>query len=189
MDADSKLGDLRQDFLDNSTQSLPIAGMIFWTVAAVASQVLVPVQLAYFVGFGSGMVFPLGVLIDRLRGRDMMKKSDNPVLSMFMRGIVMAVLLWPLVIIAGLGNPPIIVLGAAILMGIVWIPYGWAADDPVGLRHGLGRALLSYAAYLFVAEPWKTTAICLVVLISYTYSMLFMRRPARDAALAAAAAD
>ena len=73
MDGDTRLSELRRDFLATSTQSMPIAGMLFWAVAAAASRVLTPEQLAYFVGFGSGTVFPLGLLIDRLRGRPMLQ--------------------------------------------------------------------------------------------------------------------
>jgi hypothetical protein len=69
MNAASPLDELRTDFLANSTLSMPIAGMIFWGVVAVASLRLTPNGLALLVLFGSGMVFPLGVFIDRLRTR------------------------------------------------------------------------------------------------------------------------
>jgi len=81
------------------------------------------------------------------------------------------------VILGGIGQPEIIVLGGAILMGLVWIPYGWAADDPVGLRHTIFRSLGCYAAYLFAPAPWRILAICGVVLLAYAYSFLFMRKP------------
>ena len=56
----------------------------------------------------------------------------------------------------------LIVLGGAILMGIIWIPYGWAADDPVGLHHAIGRSVLSYACFLFAPAPYKASAISLL---------------------------
>lgn len=174
---DSRLSDLRRDFLATSTRSMPVAGMIFWLVTAGASRVLDPQQLAYLVGFGSGTVFPLGMLIDRLRGiRPIQGKTGNPVMTMFLQCLGLVVLLWPLVILAGVGQPELIVLGAAILMGLVWIPYGWAADDRVGLHHTIFRSLGCYAAYLFAPAPWRVLAICGVVLLAYAYSFLFMRR-------------
>jgi hypothetical protein len=178
MDKTSSLNELRANFLATSTQSMPIAGVLFWTVAAIASQILPIQQLAYFVGFGSGTVFPLGMIIDKLRGRSApMGSSENPVVSMFMQCVSTVAILWPMVIIAGISNPLLIVLGGAILMGIVWIPYGWAADDPVGLQHTIGRSVAAYAAYLFAPEPWTATAICVVVLLSYAYSFLRMKKP------------
>ena len=172
------LRDLRQQFLATSTTAMPIAGTIFWGAAMALSFVVTPRLLAFIVLMGSGMIFPLAILIDKLRGRNLLGTGTaNPVLRLFMLGIVMVALLWPLVIIAAKGNPTIIVLGGAILMGIVWIPYGWAADDPVGLRHAIGRAVGSYVAYLTCPQPYAAAAICLIVLLSYAYSFVAMKRP------------
>jgi hypothetical protein len=177
MDGNSRLSELRHDFLATSTQSMPIAGMLFWAAAGAASRVLTPQQLAYFVGFGSGTVFPLGIAIDRLRGRPGLQgNKGNPVLTGFLQCLAIVAMLWPLVIIAGIGRPGLIVLGGAILMGLVWVPYGWAADDPVGMRHAIARTLLCYAAYIFLPPFIRSTGICLIVLACYAYSFLTMRR-------------
>jgi hypothetical protein len=91
----------------------------------------------------------------------------------------LVVLVWPLVLIAAnlAHDANLIVLGGAILMGIIWIPYGWAADDPVGLQHAIGRSVLCYACFLFVPAPYKASAISVAVLLSYTYSLIRMRKP------------
>jgi hypothetical protein len=183
MNSTSSLNELRGDFLATSTQSMPIAGMIFWTVIAVAALYVSPVQLSYMVLFGSGMIFPLGVLIDRMTGRKMRRASTaNPVTQLFMQSLGLVVLVWPLVILGArlAHHANLIVLGGAILMGIIWIPYGWAADDPVGLQHAVGRSVLSYAAYWFAPDPYKATAISTVVLLAYLYSLVRMRRPQPD---------
>ncbi len=157
---------------------MPIAGMLFWAAAALASRVLAPQQLAYFVGFGSGLVFPLGLLIDRLRGRPLLPgKSTNPVVALFLQCLTLVGMLWPLVILGGIGHPDLIVLGGAILMGLVWVPYGWAADDPVGMRHAIARSLLCYAAFFFFPASYRTTVICFAVLLCYAYSFAAMRSP------------
>jgi hypothetical protein len=69
------------------------------------------------------------------------------------------------------------VLGVAILAGIIWIPYGWGADDPVGLRHAIARALGCYLAFWFAPEAWRAACICAVVALSYVYSLVAMRKP------------
>ena len=61
--------------------------------------------------------------------------------------------------------------------GIIWIPYGWAADDPVGMRHAIARAVLCYAAYIFAPPALTGSAISVAVLVCYGYSLLRMRRP------------
>ncbi len=181
MDSGTSLNVLKADFLATSTQSMPYSGIILWTIAGIAGLLLSPQQLAYGVAFGSGLIFPLAVLIDKLRGRNLFAGgTQNPLKGMFLQSIAMVVLLWPLVILGAAGKPVIIVLGAAILTGIIWIPYGWAADDPVGLRHAIARGALCYAAYIFVPTEYKGSAICAAVLVCYFYSLAFMRRGGAD---------
>jgi hypothetical protein len=180
MNAASPLDELRADFPVNSTLSMPIAGMIFWGVVAVASLRLPPMDVALIVLFGSGMIFPFAVLIDRLRGRTMRSGTGgNPVMAMFLQSLGLVVLVWPLVILAAYAahNPNLYVLGGAILMGIIWIPYGWAADDRTGLEHAIGRGILCYAAFLFVPAPHKSLAISIAVMLAYLYSFIRMKRP------------
>ena len=179
MNHNTELGKLKANFLATSTISMPIAGVIYWTALGIAGFFVTPLQLAYGAAFGSGMIFPLAVLIDRLRGRNFMAQGrENPLTQMFLQSIIMVALLWPLVILGGMGKPIFVVLGAAILTGIVWIPYGWAADDVVGMRHAFARCLLCYAAYIFAPTELKGSLICAAVLVCYGYSMVAMRRPA-----------
>ena len=69
-------------------------------------------------------------------------------------------------------------LGVAILAGIIWIPYGWGANDPVGLRHAIVRSVGCYLAYWFSSVDLRATSICAVVALSYLYSLAAMRKPA-----------
>lgn len=156
---------------------MPIAGVIFWIAALVASRILAPQPLAYFVGFGSGAVFPLGMIIDRIRGRKPVGASENPVTQLFLQCLAAVALLWPLVIMAGSVSPGLVVLGGAILMGIVWIPYGWCADDPAGFRHAVARSILCYLAYIFVPIEWRLSAVCTIPLFCYGYSLVAMKKP------------
>lgn len=185
IDRNASLAALQEHFLATSTASMPIAGAIFWAIAAVAGRELESAAFAYFVLFGTGLVFPLGYLIDRLRGRNFLAVGRaNPLTVLFMRSITMVALMFPLVIFAAResGDPIIVILGAAILSGIVWIPYGWAAHDPVGLRHAVARAVAAYAAYLLFPEAWRGSAICAAVVLSYLYSLARMKQPGRPIA-------
>ncbi len=158
---------------------MPVAGMIFWAIIGVVSYYIEPNQLSMVVLVGSGMIFPFGIMIDRLTGKKLkISQTGNPVLRLFMQSLGLVVLVWPLVIIAANAaqNPDIVVLGGAILMGIIWIPFGWASDDPVGLEHAIGRAAASYAAYLLAPEPHRAAAISAAVLLSYAYALIRMRR-------------
>jgi hypothetical protein len=177
MNNDTSLRALKADFLATSTSSMPYAGILFWSLAGVAGLIVAPKQLALGVAFGSGLIFPLAVLIDKLRGRNLMAGgTSNPLTGMFLQSLVMVVMLWPLVILGAAGNPTFIVLGGAILMGVIWIPYGWAADDPAGMRHAVLRVVLCYAAYLLAPASFQGSAICAAVLVCYFFSLLTMKR-------------
>jgi hypothetical protein len=180
MTAGQPLSDLRADFLATSTRSMPIAGMVFWAIVGMAALRLSPNALALLVLFGSGMVFPFGVLLDRLFYRRMkLANNGNPVVLLFLQCLALVVLLWPFVILAARAarSVDLIVLGGAILMGIIWIPFGWAAGDPVGMHHAIGRSVLCYLAYVFVPAPYTATAIGAAVILAYAYSMVRMRKP------------
>ena len=181
MNADMSLKSLKENFLATSTQSMPMVGIIFWSLAGIDGLFLTLQQHAFAVAFGSGAIFPLGVLIDRLRGRNFLAAGrENPLTQVFLQSIIMVALLWPMVILGAMTKPTFAVLGAAILTGIIWIPYGWAADDPVGMRHAIARVVLSYAAYLLSPPQFAGSAICVAVLLCYGYSMLCMRRSANE---------
>ncbi len=163
---------------------MPIAGMLFWIAVGIAALRLQPGTLAMVVLCGSGAIFPLGLLIDRLRGRTMRAGTGgNPVVGLFLQSLGLVALLWPLVILAAraAGSADLIVRGGAVLMGIIWIPYGWAADDPSGLHHAIGRSVLCYGAYIAAPPHWKPTAIAAAVVLAYFYSFLRMRHPAMAA--------
>jgi hypothetical protein len=179
--ADAPLTVLRQDFLRGSSTSMPIVGTFYWLVVLACSFVMAPNSIAYIVLIGSGMILPFGLLLDRLRGhhRTSPANPSNPLFGMFIKGTAVVVLLWPLVIIAAQAarDPTLIVLGGAVLMALVWIPYGSAADDPVGIQHAVGRSVACYAAFLLAPKAWVIPAICIIVVASYVFTLLRMKRP------------
>jgi hypothetical protein len=124
-------------------------------------------------------ILPLAFGIEKLRGRNPFVKDDNPVSTLFFQSILGIGLMFPLVIGAAdaAGDPDIMVLGVAILAGIIWIPYGWGADDPVGLRHAIARAVGCYLAYWLAPEGLRAACICAVVALCYLYSLAAMRKP------------
>jgi hypothetical protein len=174
------LTELRERFLATSTLSMPLAGLIVWSAMGVAALFVPKALVGWMAVYVMAAILPLAFAIEKLRGRNPFVKDDNPISSLFFQSIVGIGLMFPLVIGAAdaAGDPAIMVLGVAILAGIIWIPYGWGADDPVGLRHAIARALGCYLAYWFAPDALKATAICAVVALSYVYSLAAMRKPA-----------
>ena len=176
----TSLAELRERFLATSTISMPLAGLIVWSILGIAALFVPKALVGWMAVYAMAAILPLAFAIEKLRGRNPFVKDDNPVSKLFFQSIIGIGLMFPLVIGAAdaAGNPDILVLGVAILAGIVWIPYGWGADDPVGLRHAILRAVGCYLAYWLSPDDLRATCICAVVALSYVYSLVAMRKPA-----------
>ena len=159
---------------------MPLAGLIVWSSIGVAALFLPKALIGWMTVYIMAAILPLAFVIEKLRGRDPFVKDDNPLSSLFYQSIVAIGLLFPLVIGAAdlADDPDLLVLGVAILAGVIWIPYGWAANDPVGLRHAIARTLGCYLAWWFSPDELRPACICAVVALSYIYSLVAMRKPA-----------
>jgi hypothetical protein len=172
------LADLHTAFRAGSTRSMPIAGLICWAALGALALRLTPNQTGTLALYIMAGIMPIAVLLDRLKGRNLFADDGNPLTKLFLTSIVGIAITVPLIVIGARGarDPIIVVLGMAILAGVVWIPYGWAADDKTGMIHAIIRALGCYVAFAFVDDPYRATAICAWVVVSYVYSLTFMRK-------------
>lgn len=146
------LADARRDYLATSTTAMPIGGLIAWSALAVAAYILGDKLPSFAPFIAAAIPFPLALLIDKVRGAPGIQAESrrNPVTQLFLRFISVVALLIPLVIIAAqaAGDLDLLILGLAILAGVVWVPHGWGADDPAGFIHFVMRAVVCYAAYV-----------------------------------------
>jgi hypothetical protein len=176
--AHSSLQSLQQDFRASSTTSMPIAGMIAWGALGLASLFVSPSVAGQMALFIMVAILPIAALVERIRGRNFFAGSSaNPLTRLFFTSVIGIAVTVPLVLTAAnmARDPTLIVLGMAILAGLIWIPYGWAADDPVGLHHAVGRAFGCYVAFALAPEAWRVAAVCAVVVLAYLYSLARMR--------------
>lgn len=179
MDETRSLRDLRADFLATSTQSMPLAGLIVWSALGVASLGLSATATGTAALYIMAVILPLAFGLDQMRGRNLFSGGrDNPLTALFLSAIGGIAVIVPLVLIGARlgGEPTLVVLGMAILAGVIWIPYGFAAGDPVGLRHAIGRALGCYFAWAIAPAPYRAAVICAVVAAAYLYALLSMKR-------------
>lgn len=173
---DRSLAELQADFRAGSTNAMPIAGMLTWAAMPSAAAVLPERTVANLSLYIMAAIMPLAFLIERARGRNLFSGGDNPLTRLFLLGIVMVALTIPLAVIGAKGGQPLLVLlGMAILAGVVWIPYAWAADDRSGVTHAVARGIGCYLAYGLCPMPWTASAICAVVVVAYLYSLMVMR--------------
>ncbi|MGB7405783.1 MAG: hypothetical protein WA906_08845 [Pacificimonas sp.] len=169
--------ELQREFREGSTNAMPIAGMIAWALLGVAALFLSEPLIANGALYIMVLVMPLAWVIERLRGRNLFAGGDEPLTKLFLLSIVGLAILIPIAVIAASAAdaPLLIVLGMALVTGAIWVPYGWAADDPVGLRRAIAQAVGSYAAYAFMPAPFTASAICAVVVLCYIYVLVAAR--------------
>ena len=178
MDSSKTLAELHADFRAGSTTSMPIAGMICWGALGASAPFLSERVVATAALYIMAGILPLAIVLDKLRGRNLFASNGNPLEQLFLRSVFGIAVTIPILLIAAkaAGRPELVVLGMAILAGVIWIPYGWAADDPVGLRHAMIRAMGCYAAFVLAPEALRLTAICAAVVASYAFTLRYMRK-------------
>ena len=140
------LANARREYLANCTTAMPIGGFISWATLAIAAHALGE-RLPSFVPFvAAAAPVPIAIIIDMARGElSYWKKGQkNPVSQLFMRFITVVALIIPFAIIAtqAANELDLLILGLAILAGMIWVPHGWGADDPAGFIHFVLRAIL-----------------------------------------------
>lgn len=176
------LADARREYLATSTTAMPMGGFLAWTGLAITAYLLGD-RLPTFVPFVAAAIpFPLALIIDKIRGEPGIQPESrrNPVTQLFMRFITVVALIIPFVIIAAdaANDLNLLILGLAILAGMVWVPHGWGADDPAGFIHFMLRGILCYAAYLFAPEAIRGAAIAGAAALTYVYALFAMKKPA-----------
>lgn len=157
---------------------MPIAGMLCWAALGIAALSITPRLAGTLALYIMAAILPLAFLLDKLNGKNLFAGDSNPLTRLFLTSIVGVAVTVPVILIGakGAGDPIIVVLGMAILAGVIWIPYGWAADDKTGLIHAIIRALGCYAAFAFAGDAYRASAIAFWVVVSYVYSLTFMRK-------------
>ena len=133
------LANARREYLANCTTAMPIGGFIAWAALAIAAYALGD-RLPSFAPFvAAAAPVPIALVIDMARGElgYWKRGQENPVSQLFMRFITVVALIIPFAIIASqaANNLDLLILGLAILAGMIWVPHGWGADDPAGFIH------------------------------------------------------
>ena len=133
-------------------------------------------MLAHYI---MALILPLAFRLARLQGRNLFASgSDNSRSQLHKTSIAGPGVTVPIVVIgARTAHEPVLVLpGMAILAGVIRIPSGCSAGDPLGLRHALARAMGSQAAFALAPSAHHASAICAVVVLAYAASLAAMTR-------------
>jgi hypothetical protein len=176
MSPDPTLRELRAEFGRSRFLAMPVAGTIAWTVAGILGTQLRegPASLALFIC--AGMIFPMGILIGRLIGEDVLK-TRNELDLLFGLSILMANLVWAIAIPFWLVERSSLPLSLGVLAGLMWIPFSWMLQHPVGLFHAISRTILIVIAW-FMFPSQRFVVIPAIIVVVYLISIfMLVRRP------------
>ncbi|SFC35807.1 DUF7010 family protein [Massilia yuzhufengensis] len=183
------LSQLRSDFDQRSKGSLsmPIAGLAVWAVVGVMGLVLPFKTAVLALVFATGAIFPLAMSISRLRGEQLLDRS-NPLARLMGVCVVMVNLLWAVHIPLLVYAPQFVPLSLGIGLGLHWMVYSWIIGHPLGYRHASLRSVGLLAVW-FAFPGHLVTASAVVVVLAYAFTLAEMRaRPVAGAAPVEAAA-
>ena len=165
------LDELRIEFeqTSNRSVSMPLAGAIVWLIVVLLSTAFDEQTGILILLFGSGAIFPIALLISRLRNEDLFS-AGNPLAKLIGYSILMVNLLWAVHIPLFLYAPEFVSLSLGIGLGLHWIVYSWIVQHPVGTQHAILRTVLVLACWALFPEQ-RLLAIGLAIVFVYTFSV------------------
>jgi len=170
------LEEYRNDFeiATNKSVSMPIAGAIVWFIVALLSTQFSERTGTIILLFGSGAIFPIGLLVAKIRKEDLMS-SSNPLAKLMGMSVLMVNLLWAIHIPLFLYAPEFVPMSIGIGLGIHWIIYSWIVQHPVGTIHAITRTILITIMWFAFPEQ-RLLAIGLVIVFVYSVSIWQMSK-------------
>ncbi len=175
------LNDLRADFDARSKRSLsmPLGGLIVWSVVAVLGAILPWKTGLVALVFATGAIFPIALAIARFRGEQLID-SPNPLAKLMGTCVVMVNLLWAVHIPLLLYAPTFVPLSLGVGLGLHWMVYSWIIAHPLGYHHAVLRTVGLLAVW-FAFPAHLVTASALVVVAAYTLTLFQMHARATNA--------
>lgn len=145
--------------------SLPIAGAIYWAVLAVAGTKLSVYGWTIAAMWGSGLIFPLGILISKVLKNDFMK-DRTAVSSLLFPAFCGMLLFFPMLFAALSVAPSLAPLMLAIGMSMHWPVIGWTyGKTGIYTTHAIVRAVACFAIWMWLPEGRYTLLPAAVALV------------------------
>lgn len=156
--------------------SLPIAGMLVWSIVGVLGVILPPKAAILALVFATGAIFPLAMAIAKMRGEQLLENA-NPLARLMGVCVLMVNLLWAVHVPLLMQAPQFVPLSLGIALGLHWMVYSWIINHPLGYRHAILRTV-GLVAVWFAVPAHPVTASAAVVVAAYAITIAEMRRRA-----------
>lgn len=153
--------------------SLPVAGAVYWLVLGVLGYSMPLEDWILAAASGSGMIFPLGLLLQKpLRAPFM--KAKSPVGGVAIQAIIAINFLWPLHFAIIAVAPEYTVLSLAIGMTLHWLVIGWSYASRACYVHAYAR-MLGVVAVFFLYPEGRMTLLPFTVAGLYVLAAIGIR--------------
>jgi hypothetical protein len=127
---------------------VPLAGAIYWGVLCVIGHFTTLQNWNLIAFIGSGMIFPVAVVLSKLLRVDFMK-AKGPVDSVLAPAFIGMLMFWPSAFITYQIMPQLVPLILAIGMAAHWPVIGWSyGRTPIYAAHAIVRALAVTAIWI-----------------------------------------
>lgn len=160
----------------NGGISLPASGVIYWLGIGIAGFYLPKELWTYVAFFGSGVIFPLGLLLSKPLKSDLMVKS--PLSGIVFPALLAMFMSWPITIAAAYSNLELVPLTLAIGMALHWPIIGWMYNCKSCLVHALVRVVLVTAVWFMMPE-YRFTLLPILVSIIYFITIIGIKMELR----------
>jgi hypothetical protein len=149
--------------------TFPLAGALWWAGAAALGYYFPLEQWTLYIFMGSGLIFPLAMLLSRLFNVNFMgeKSAVDTVMGAALVGML---LFWPMAFAAYGRAPEMAPLIVAIGMSLHWPVVGWSyGRTALYAAHAIVRAIAVLAIWTFYPEQittWLPASVAVVYAIT-----------------------
>jgi len=133
---------------------------------------LTPITAIYVLLFATGAIFPLALLIAKVR-RENLLSSANPLAKLMGLGVLMVNLLWAVHIPLLMKDSEFIVLSLGIGLGLHWVVYSWIIGHSLGILHAVLRTIGIVVVWYSFPET-RIFAVASVIVAVYLVSIYQM---------------
>ncbi|WP_144051765.1 DUF7010 family protein [Fibrisoma limi] len=162
----------------NGGIALPAAGTLYWLALSIAGFWLKPGQWMLLAFTTSGLIFPLGLALQKPLRANILIKS--PLSGLIGPALTTMMLSWPVTIAASGVDKALVPLTLAVGMSLHWPIIGWLFGSRVCIIHAISRAALTTGIwYLFPSD--RFTLIPLAVGLLYGLTVWGIRYEVRKA--------
>lgn len=162
----------REEFARGRFLAMPLAGTLVWSLMLITGACLPMNQAMLALYIGTGCIAYVGMAVSKFTGEDFLDKSrpKNAFQNLFFYGMAQAILVYSIAIPFAIVDPRAAPMGVGILAGLMWIPFSWIIQHPIGWLHTLIRTTLITAAWFLLPEH-QYTVVPLIVIACYVFTI------------------